>query len=74
MKKLIGALGVVLAILLLSVLSGCGYQGFFRYPCQEPDNWEAKECVAPMCNASDTCTKDLLPEEMTDAPVNTDQP
>jgi hypothetical protein len=73
-RKLIAALGVVLAILLISVLSGCGYQGNYRYPCQDPANWEQEDCKPPVCNASDTCTTDLLPEEMTDAPIVPTEP
>ena len=71
MKKLATALGIVFALFLLSVLSGCGYDGGFRYPCQDPANWELEECKPPICNASDTCTTDLLPEEMTVDPVTT---
>lgn len=71
MKKLATALGIVFALFLLSVLSGCGYDGDFRYPCQDPANWELEECKPPICNASDTCTTDLLPEEMTVDPVTT---
>ncbi len=63
MKKLGSVLGIILAIFLVSVLSGCGYDGGFRYPCQDPANWESVECNPPICSASETCTKDLLPEE-----------
>jgi len=63
MRKLVVALGAVLVVLVLSVLSGCGYDGFYRYPCQDPENWELSECKPPVCNASDTCTTDLIPEE-----------
>ena len=54
MKRLIW-IGILL-------LSGCGYNGNFRYPCQEPQNWEKVECVPPVCEASGTCTKDLIGE------------
>jgi hypothetical protein len=73
-RKLIAALGVVLAILLLSVLSGCGYDGNFRYPCQDPDNWASVECQPPICTASDTCTTDLIPEEDLSNGSDTTQP
>ena len=43
-------------------LSGCGYQGWVRYPCQEYKNWETPECKPPRCEALGQCTKDLLPE------------
>jgi hypothetical protein len=46
-------------VLMLS-LTGCSYQGFYRYPCQDPANWEKAECNPPVCEASGTCTKDLI--------------
>jgi hypothetical protein len=52
---------VVFALCL--VMAGCGYDGGYRYPCQDPVNWESAECNPPLCNASDFCTKDLIPEE-----------
>ena len=57
MRKLI-----VLSCLAL-VLSSCGYDGHYRYPCQSPDNWETAECNPPICHASDYCTKDLVPDD-----------
>lgn len=41
-------------------LSSCGYDGGYRYPCQEPDNWESEECNPPICKVSGACTEDLL--------------
>jgi len=49
-------------ILLTTLLSGCGYQGWVRYPCQEYENWQKAECKPPQCEAIGQCTKDLLPE------------
>jgi hypothetical protein len=51
---------LVSASLLAITLSGCGYQGHFRYACQDPVNWEAAECKPPVCLATGTCTKDVL--------------
>jgi hypothetical protein len=51
------AVGATLVALLLS---SCGYQGGYRYECQDPVNWEAKECVVPECLALGLCTKDIL--------------
>ena len=42
-------------------LTGCSYQGWTRYPCQEYDNWNKAECNPPQCEAIGQCTKDLLP-------------
>jgi hypothetical protein len=62
-KKLALSLAAVFGVFLLLVLSGCGYDGGYRYPCQDPANWETAECNPPICSASETCTKDLLLEE-----------
>ena len=54
--------GLIGGILLTLLLSGCGYQGWVRYPCQEYENWQKPECNPPQCEAIGQCTKDLLPE------------
>jgi hypothetical protein len=52
---------VVTSIAILSaMLSGCGYDGHYRYPCQNPANWGTTECIPPVCESTGTCTKDLL--------------
>jgi hypothetical protein len=52
----------IASLLLATTLSGCGYQGWVRYPCQEFENWEKAKCQPPQCEAIGQCTKDLLPE------------
>jgi hypothetical protein len=61
-------------LLLIAVLSGCAYDGGYRYPCQDPANWESAECNPPICSASETCTKDLLPEEVLPDVTDTTSP
>lgn len=56
-RKLIS---IISASLLAFTLSGCGYDGHFRYPCQDPENWESADCKPPICDAFGTCTTDLL--------------
>jgi hypothetical protein len=51
-------LSLVLAFLF--VLASCGYNGGYRYPCQDPNNWESKECNPPICKVDGACTEDLL--------------
>jgi len=54
-------LRVLMAVLLTAVtLTGCGYSGFYRYPCQDPTNWETAECKPPICTATQTCPVDLV--------------
>jgi hypothetical protein len=52
----------IASFLLAITLSGCGYQGWVRYPCQEFENWEKPECNPPQCEVTGTCSADLLPE------------
>jgi len=46
--------------LMLIVVSACGYDGGYRYPCQDPENWESEECNPPICKVDGACTEDLL--------------
>ena len=48
-------------LLLILLLAGCS--DVYRYPCQNPDNWEHKVCKKPYCNANGTCPEDLTPYE-----------
>ena len=45
------------AILITTILVGC--QDSYRYPCQDPENWDQKQCKKPYCSASGTCPEDL---------------
>jgi hypothetical protein len=55
-----------IAFFLIAIsLSGCGYQGWVRYPCQEYENWDKPECNPPQCIPTGSCTKDIIPEEIT---------
>ena len=57
MRKLIT---IALSGLLMLSLTSCGYEGSYRYPCQDPANWEKAECNPPICEATGTCTKDVI--------------
>ena len=46
-----------LSLLLLPLLIAC--QENYRYPCQDPENWEQKQCKRPYCSANGTCPEDL---------------
>ena len=47
----------VIVLMVLMSLAGCS-EGY-RYPCQDPENWETKECKKPYCSANGTCPEDL---------------
>ena len=48
---------IVVVLLVMMSLAGC--QENYRYPCQDPDNWQKKECQKPYCSANGTCPEDL---------------
>jgi hypothetical protein len=48
-------------LLLSLLLAGCEER--FRYPCQDPKNWETTECKPPICTATGTCPADVTQPE-----------
>jgi len=46
-----------LVLVLLVGLMGCNEN--YRYPCQDPKNWEKSFCQKPYCSANGTCPEDL---------------
>jgi hypothetical protein len=48
----------VICLMVLIMLSAC--EDRFRYPCQNPENWELDECKPPICTASGTCPEQLV--------------
>ena len=63
MKK-IGA--SLVSLMLAFTITSCRYQGGFRYPCQDPANWENAECNPPICETTGTCSRDLVGQEVWD--------
>jgi len=41
----------------VALLAACDER--YRYPCQDPENWESKMCKKPYCSANGTCPEDL---------------
>jgi hypothetical protein len=49
---------------MLAAFSLVGCEDRFRYPCQDPKNWESPDCKPPICTALGTCPEMLVkPEE-----------
>ena len=67
MKKMTKA--VLCGILVLG-LTSCGYDGHYRYPCQDPANWESAECKPPICTANGACPEDLVKQETVEGTQN----
>ena len=53
-------LGFFKLVILGVLLVGCGFDGQFRYPCQDPANWEKAECKPPICTINGACPEDLV--------------
>lgn len=62
---------VLLAFVAL-MLTACDER--YRYPCQDPENWEKKECKKPFCSANGTCPEDLKHYEKNKMPEATPAP
>ncbi len=46
-----------MSLIAIFLLAACSEN--YRYPCQDPDNWETKQCKKPYCSANGTCPEDL---------------
>jgi hypothetical protein len=56
MKERLIWLAFASAIIAIFVLSK---DGFYRYPCQDPNKWALPECQPPICTATKQCPEDL---------------
>jgi hypothetical protein len=58
-----------LVFLSVFILASCGYEGKYRYSCQDPENWGKTECEPPICEVDGNCTKTLLGFNPTDTTI-----
>lgn len=49
------------ALVIVFLLVGC--EDAYRFPCQDPSNWQSEACHPPACEADGTCTKYLVTEQ-----------
>jgi hypothetical protein len=54
----------LLLVPMILVLAACSER--YRYPCQDPTNWDKQECQKPYCSANGTCPEDLTHYEKSD--------
>ena len=52
-------LGASLLLILPLTLAFFGHDQF-RYPCQDPLNWEKEECKFPICDVTRTCPEQIF--------------
>jgi hypothetical protein len=63
---------ILYLIPILILLSGCEER--YRYPCQNPENWDNQYCKKPYCSANGTCPEDLTHYEKEKSNLNILQP
>ena len=52
-------------LVLLSIcLFFLGCENNYRYPCQNPENWEKKQCKKPLCEVNRDCPEYIFKKEM----------
>jgi hypothetical protein len=56
-KKFFWAAATLIVLPLLLAFFG---QESFRYPCQNPDNWEKDICKLPKCDVTRTCPEHIF--------------
>ena len=61
---------ILASIFLVAALSSCGYDGHYRYPCQDPANWNTKDCKPPVCTANGACPEDLVGTDVVNGTID----
>ena len=56
-KKLLSLLAVLLIIPIAFAFSS---KESFRYPCQDPNNWDKELCKLPTCDVTRTCPEHVF--------------
>lgn len=64
----------VLVILALPVVIAAGCQERYRYPCQDPDNWDKAMCQKPLCEVHRSCPDLIFKEDAASVGIKNDKP
>lgn len=51
---------LAIAVVIFVMLFRTSGDGFYRYPCQDPEMWSQPQCQPPACEATGTCTDYLI--------------
>jgi hypothetical protein len=46
---------LAIAILAIPIVFSSGCDQYYRYPCQNPANWEKESCKKPLCEVNRDC-------------------
>jgi hypothetical protein len=62
---------LAILVLALPVFVAAGCEQKYRYPCQDPKNWETPACNKPLCEVHRDCPSYIF--ETTVAPVTEEE-
>lgn len=51
---------LTLILIFFPVLIVAGCEERFRYPCQDPENWDKAICKMPVCDVTRTCPEHIF--------------
>jgi hypothetical protein len=54
-------------LLVFMLLASCEQR--YRYACQNPENWESKQCQKPMCEVNQECPEHIFAGSKLEAEV-----
>jgi hypothetical protein len=64
---------LTLAVLCIPVLVALGCEERYRYPCQNPDNWDKAVCQKPKCEVHRQCPDLIFKEDSGKVGISNDQ-
>jgi hypothetical protein len=54
---------ITLVILCLPIVIAAGCEERYRYPCQDPKNWDEEICQKPLCEVHRQCPELIFKED-----------
>ena len=64
---------LTLALIFLPVLIVAGCEERYRYPCQDPGNWDKAICQKPLCEVHRQCPDLIFKEDSGKVGITNDQ-
>ena len=64
---------MTLAVLCIPIVIAAGCKERYRYPCQDPKNWETEQCKKPLCEVHRQCPDLIFKEDSTSVRISPEQ-
>jgi hypothetical protein len=61
---------MTIGVLFIPIIIAAGCQERYRYPCQDPANWEKAECKKPLCEVHRQCPELIFKEDSIAVGIN----